>query len=194
MKIDINVITITSFKEARMIAYAPLNSDYRLGCFPSMYAARLAGIPESKCEDFNIEFSVETIAEYFDSMIACEGNHKLANVDFTTGMEQDVSWWGCGVNCISREQWSDPRPIEYLRVVKHVIETGYDSFEFEFFEDHRAVTEACKITKKRGGMPFIIARILDPNMYDGIVDYVEEQEEEKQRKLTATTADAFING
>lgn len=192
MKIDNNTITITSFREAREVAYAPVQGDYKMGSFPGSYAAELAGIPERRQDDFAAQFDNPVIADYFKLLIECQTHHKLANVDFATGQEMDHSWWGQGEYCVSRQDWEDSRPLEYLLVVRFILRSGFEAFEFEFFDDYDSITEAVKIVKKEGGLPFIIERLVDPNIFDGLVEYVASQELAKRRRKTAITAEAFI--
>lgn len=192
MKVDKNTITITSFAEARAVAYAPIDSDCRMGWLPGFYAAGIAGIPEHRRDDCNISFLNDTIGDYFQVLIDNQHNHKLASINMTTGTEKDSSWWGYGADCISRYDWDDSRPYEYLRVIRYILEQGYDSFDIEFYDDYDNITEMCKITKKGKAVSFFIERTVDPNAYDAVYNWVQEKERERRQLITATSADAFI--
>ena len=192
MKIDGQVILLTSFRDARLVAYAPIEYEHPMGSSPGRYAARLAGVPERRCDDFTIDVNQEVISRYFQLLIDHETHHQLANIDFNLGRELDVSWWGSGAHCIARQDWSDSRPLDYLHVLQHIIDLGYEAFEFEFFDDHYRLTESCKVIKKSSQTPFVIERIIDPNLFDGLVSHLETLEQLKNRTLTACTALDFI--
>lgn len=190
MKVHDKVITIESFGEARDIAYAPISADYRIGSCRVVYAARRAGIMYDDVSDYSVNFLKPEIEEYFSKLIDFEVNHKLSYVDFQNGQEITTrSWWPR--QCILRSTWHDSRPRDYLRVVRHVIQHGLAKFKFHIYDDYTSVSEACVI-ENRKGVKFTILRTVDPNLFDGLIEWINDQQIQTSKVSTAEQADAFI--
>lgn len=190
MKVRDNVIIIESFSEAREVAYSPISQEREMGSNRALYAARLAGITNSDTRDHVVEFSSREVEEYFLKMVSEERNHRLCYINFTDGTEEDSSWWGGGA-FVRRKDWGDKRPSEYLKVIRHIIQTGFNSFEFNFYDDYDRVTEACRIQNLMERV-FVIERIVDPNLFDGLALWVKEEKRKASYDDVEAEASAFI--
>ena len=196
MKIIGNTILLESFKEAREVAYLPVDYEHPLGSLPAYYAVVLAYIVEEKRDSYVIAFASEKISEYFKRLPLLEKNHKLANFDFHTKEELERSWMGYGDNCIPRAKWHTTIPLNYLKVIQHILTVGVEHFTFKFYDDEDRLTEACIITSDNShdyGRSFTIDRVIDPNLFDGLVKFLRRKTRVNEESVEQA-ARSFISG
>lgn len=193
MKVKGKSIIIENFEDAWNVALAADDYDEcEIGTNPDLYAALLAEVAPSRWSsgDYRACFANKLIEKYFNRIAAEQNNFDLLFVDFSTGVEKSPDRW-IKYPHTYRKDWSDSRPVDYLRVLRHVISVGFSNFKFVFKEDHELVSQVCVIENKND-KKFTIERVVDPRLFDGLVQWVKEQEIKLNKKSTTQQADEFI--
>lgn len=193
MKINGKTIILETFSEVQEVFYAPVEYEQQEGVDQAIYAMFLySNNYDESYHGYSVEYSDPTLHVYLEKLKDSVQKRKLANFNFYRGVEEDNSWWGIGINCISRLNSSDELQ-SYYRVAKVIAQQTFSKFNFKTYDDRKRITRTIEVKHISSNTTFNIDDIADPNMYDCIMDWIKQETTEKQNYEIVSNAENFIN-
>ena len=165
MKLVDNSLIIESFTEAYEAFFNPGYWGYRPGgSWCAHYAATLMlGMEESLARSVVLEFKNTEIQKYWE---------KLEQIQDICYEEFDFN-----VGSVIESKDADPRDKNsiLIDVAKKISDRGFDTFDFEMFDDDVSCCRAVKVTDIKTNKYFLFFDIEDMAMYNSLVDWIHSE-------------------
>lgn len=185
-------IVIETMKDANKIFYAPIQSDLEPGCrFEHYSAMHFFGSDYDSSVRYIVKFNNIYLENYWENMEKSLPYRKLVTFNFDTGQNGDRSWWGYDENCILREN-STEEIKAYNKVAKKISKFGYYHFTFKVYEDIERCTRTILVTDKSTKQSFNIDDIVDPNLYDDLLNWINLCDDKEKEINIVDSANNFL--
>lgn len=185
-------IVVETMEDANKIFYAPVQSDFEPGYHPEHYAAiHFFGDDYDRNVRYILKFESASLEKYWENLKKSLPLRKLVNFNFDTGQHGNLCWWGYGENCILRED-SAKEIQAYANVAEKISKFGYCRFAFKAYEDNVRCTRTILVTDKLTNQSFNVDDVIDPNLYDDLLRWVNLCEEKVRATDIIESANKFL--